>query len=977
MKNFLRFTLATATAIGLAAALPVQAKPAAYADVPARAIESLGTPLSQPTRTRIVSMQLPAVQKVLDRAPPLAGIDGKTVLPVLRLPLPDGRELSFRIAQSEVMAPVLAAKYPMIKTYVGTATSDASITGRFQMDPRGFRAQMFTPEGTAYIDPYSRADTRNYQVYYRQDLPTRSPGPDTVVEKPISGPAVKLRAGAPSVQLPGIASRGVSISGNLRTYRLALAATYQYSVFHDPLTAENPVPRKPIVLAEQVNLVNRVSGVYERELGLRLVLIPNNDELIFNTPANPYADVDPTGIASGTAFLAINTAVIDGIIGTENYDIGHVSSTGGGGVAGLGIVCVELFKGRGVTGLPSPVGDAYYIDFVAHEMGHQFGGNHTWNGTTGSCSDDNRNIPTAYEPGSGVTIMAYAGICGAQNIAANSIDTFHGTSFDEIVEYTRNSDGATCGTLTTIQNTPPSVVTPRNGFTIPRQTPFELTGAACDADGDTVKYQWEEFDLGPGGAPNAGANNTGPIFRNFLPTASATRVFPKIEDIIDNQQRIGEILPNVSRTMKFRLTARDYKQFPGSGGVASADLNFNVTDSAGPFLVLVPNTATTYTGRQTLDTSWDVANTTAAPVSCPLVDISLSTDGGRTYPTALATGVANDGAQEVTLPNIDTTTARIKVKCGNNAFFDISNADFTIVKAPNTAPVPRLAATPTTGTRPLVVNFDAATSSDAEDTTVAGYALDFGDGSPVVTQAQPGFSHTYSTAGDFTASLSVTDSEGLRSATAATVLIKVSEVAQQAVAPFTFTERKDVPTNSFISSESVTLGGFTGSLPISVSEGLQYSLDGGAFTVAAGSVGTGTRLVVRHVSASAENTAKTSTVTVGSGETAYSTTFKSITTTLDRVPDAFDFGTKTEQAPGATVTSAPKTLTGFDEATIVAGPGIMYRIGSGAFTNARGTLRKDEVLTVQHSASSSSLGYTKTYLKVGGVTGYFTTRTRK
>ena len=961
-------TLLAGLAIGNAA----QAKPPLFKDVAEARIPLVGPRQITPLKARTFSMDPSALAAELRRAP--LNPDANTVLPTLRLPMPDGSELAFRIVESQVMQPGLAAKFPMIKTYIGTATTTDGITGRFQMDPRGFRAMIFTPQGTVFIDPFSRGDASNYQVYYGHDMPLKRRPMDTLYTP--AGAAAKLPT-PPKVALPGVASRGVTISGDLRTYRVAIGTTYEYSSYHDPIdpaaTPPRTEPRKSVVLAELVNVVNRVSGVYERELGIRMELITGNEDAIYVTPAQPYTD------QAGPGMVQINTVVLDMNVGNQNYDIGHVASTGGGGIAGLGVVCNPTRKGDGVTGLGDPIGDGYYIDFVAHEMGHQFGGNHTFNGDEATNCGPNRNAGTATEPGSGVTIMGYAGVCSGQNIAPHSIDTFNHASFDEIVAYSREGEGNTCARLTNTGNKPPNADAGVGGFTIPKQTPFELTGAGCDLDNDAITYQWEENDLGPAGTPAGAATTAAPLFRSFLPTVSPTRSFPQLSDLLNNTQTMGEVLPNPasSRNMKFRLTVRDNKVFPKSGGVASADLSFTATGTAGPFLVTAPNTAASFTGRQTTPVTWNVANTDVAPVSCPTVNLFLSTNGGNTFPTLLIANVANDGTQEVKLPNVATTTARIKVKCANSVFFDISNTNFTIVKAPNTAPVPRLTATPTSGTKPVAVSFDAATSSDAEDINVASYALNFGDGSPVVTQLQSGFSHTYSTVGDFTASLLVTDSEGLQSATPATVLIKVSEVAQQAVTPFSFVERKDVPINSFISSESVTLAGFTSSLPISVSEGLQYSLNGGAFTAAAGSITAGTRLVVRHVSANAENTAKTSTVTVGSGASVYSTTFKSVTTTLDRVPDAFDFGTKTEQAPGVTVTSEPKTLTGFDEAAVVAGPGIMYRIGSGAFTNARGTLKKGEVLTVQHTSSSSSLGYTKTYLKVGGVTGYFTTRTRK
>jgi hypothetical protein len=274
--------------------------------------------------------------------------------------------------------------------------------------------------------------------------------------------------------------------------------------------------------------------------------------------------------------------------------------------------------------------------------------------------------------------MAYAGICSPQNLQPHSDDYFHGTSFDQIIDYITDSFGGdSCGSKTTLSNAAP-VVSAGSDFTIPQGTPFTLTGSASDANGNTLTYGWEEFDLGSSdlsGLPNTDTSAVRPIFRSYKPVSSGARIFPALSSILDSSNsNSGESLPTRSRTMQFRLTARDNK-----GGVANDSASVSVDGNSGPFAVTAPNTGVTWTGSTNETITWDVANTTASPVSCAAVNIRLSTDGGSTFTKALALNTANDGSETITVPdNSGTTTGRVKVECANNIFFDISNANFTI-----------------------------------------------------------------------------------------------------------------------------------------------------------------------------------------------------------------------------------------------------------------------------------------------------------
>lgn len=335
-------------------------------------------------------------------------------------------------------------------------------------------------------------------------------------------------------------------------------------------------------------------------------------------------------------------------------------------------------------------------------MGHQFGGNHTFNTTAGSCGGGNRVASAAFETGSGATIQAYAGICGAQDLQRNSDDYFHIRSLEEMVAFI---NGTACDAESADGNSPP-VVTAAPACTIPQDTPFELIGSATDPNGDSLTYTWEEYDLGASttAVPNTDATGARPIFRSYRPTASgSTRSFPSLPFILSNANvppstfsgtnavgtvcsfgscLTGELLPTIDRTMNFQLTARDNRA--GSGGVNSAQTAVTVVETSGPttfgpFAVTSPNTAVSYNGNTSQTVTWDAANTTLAPVTCASVDILLSTNGGTTFPTILSASTPNDGTQSVTIPNSGTTTARVKIKCASSCFFDLSNTDFTIV----------------------------------------------------------------------------------------------------------------------------------------------------------------------------------------------------------------------------------------------------------------------------------------------------------
>ncbi|HNP20253.1 MAG TPA: M12 family metallo-peptidase [Fulvivirga sp.] len=572
----------------------------------------------------------------------------------LEVPMANNSFETFQLKPSVVMSPKLAAKYPNIKTYEAV-NADGSISGRFDITPKGFHGMLFTTEGTVYIDPINLNNRNVYQCYYKKDyLPYAKSGTENDQLMSIDNKVDPMTAGKKSIKLR-------SSGTELRTYRLAITTTGEYTAYHGGTV--------PDALAAIVTTMNRVNGIYEREVSIRMVLIDNTDDLIYTDAAT-----DPYTNNSASSYIDEVQANIDAIIGNANYDIGHGFSTGAGGLAGPG-PCMTGRKATGVTGTSNPIGDPYDVDYVAHEIGHQFGANHTFNGSSGSCSGGNRNASTAYEPGSGTTILAYAGICSPQNIQNNSDPYFHTASYDEILAYSVDGAGNGCASITSTGNNPPVVDAGEGGFTIPINTPFKLTGSGSDPDGHDLTFSWEQFDLGPAGDPNSPTGNA-PLFRSFAPKTDSSRYFPDLNDIVNNTQTMGELLPSYARSMTFRLTARDNQN--GGGGVDYDQLSFDVTDQAGPFLVSSFNTDTTLYAQTNVDISWDVANTDQSPVNCQFVNILLSEDGGFTYPHIIKSNTPNDGFETILLPNVVSTSARIMIKAADNVFFDINNANINI-----------------------------------------------------------------------------------------------------------------------------------------------------------------------------------------------------------------------------------------------------------------------------------------------------------
>lgn len=562
------------------------------------------------------------------------------------IPIPGKGLMPFSVYESSVMAPELQAKYPNIRTFTGQGVNDSREILKLDISPFGFHAMVFGGEETYAIEPMFQGNNRKVMAFRKADL-TPEPFRCHVEASDVFPVEQRLNGGG-----------GTNPTGTeLRTYRTAVGATGEYTTFHGGTKAQ--------ALAAIVTTMNRVNGIYERDFTVTMVLVANNDTLIYTDgTTDPY-----TNNNLGT-ILGENQDLCDSLIGFANYDVGHVFGTAGGGLAGVGVICGGS-KAIGATGLGSPIGDFFSVDYVSHEFGHQYSGGHTFNECGGQATD-------SYEPGSGVTIMAYAGLCGTSNLQSNSVDQFHVNTYDEVIFHTQTGNGSSCPVVTPTGNMPPAVTVPNSGFFIPFQTPFELEASATDINGDSLTYCWEQFDLGPQVHPDS-AVGTAPLFRTWHAGNDPIRICPQISDLVDNVHTIGELLPQFGREMNFRVLVRD--NVAGGGGADYGHLTFQVADSAGPFAVVSPNGGQFWTVGDIETITWDVANSDAAPVNCQEVDIWLSEDGGYTYPHLLASNRLNNGSAAITVPNIIGNLIRIKVKASNNIFFDISNNNSIIFPA--------------------------------------------------------------------------------------------------------------------------------------------------------------------------------------------------------------------------------------------------------------------------------------------------------
>ena len=641
--------------------------------------EQSGPPISEQAsgQTKVFRLNSDVLQQVLIHAPrEEVGVENyarqlSESQAALELPMPDGQLARFRIVESQLLEAPLGDQYPDIKSYRGQGIDDPAATMRASWSSLGFHALVLSEGKAVTVLPvngasamYASSDGQGLADKVRCDVDESK-----IIYRQANGP-----------QIPSAA-----VGNTLRTFRMAIATTSEYSAQFGNSNVGQTIASINVWL-------NAANAIYERELSVRLNLIGNNSQVVYTAEPDPFSNGDPSSMLA-----QVRTTLRDQI-GSANYDLGHVFGTGGAGLAYIGVVCSPgadgngPFKGGGVSLMGGAAGNSTYVGLWTHEVGHQFGADHSYNGTAGFCSSiGGRNAASAYESGAGITLMSYAGVCDTDNLSLDRDLRFHAKSFDAITTYMANA--GTCAQTSATGNNVPTI----NGgtdFTIPKNTPFTLTATGGDADAGDVpnlRYIWEQYDAGstnyanpPYEDSNDTSASTRPIFRPYSPVVSPSRTFPSLTYILNNANnppdfngsgyRIAEKLPQIGRTLNFRVTVRDQR-----GGVNFDEVQLQVAGNAGPFVVTTPESPVTWTGGTNQTVTWNVSGTNASPVNCANVKISLSTDGGNTFPIVVTPSTPNDGSEVIIVPaGFSSSTARIKVEAVGNVFFDISGVNFTL-----------------------------------------------------------------------------------------------------------------------------------------------------------------------------------------------------------------------------------------------------------------------------------------------------------
>ncbi len=616
----------------------------------------------------------------------LRNVKGKIGNSIISVPGINGRMETFKVYEAPVFSPELASKYPNIKSYVGISTDNSGTRLRMSMSPQGVQTMIsYSDKSTVFMQPLTKGSSK-YVVYNKESK-------SGLVDKLECKTLDKLNKSFNKTSQTAKVNEGGANDQTLQKFRIAVSTTSEYTAYHDDNNTGNGDAVADALAAINTTL-NRVNEIFETDMAVTFELIDATQLIYTDAATDPYSDAsvgtdsDNFNNTNGWSLQLQNN--LTSVIGNAAYDIGHLfGATGGGGNAGcIGCVCENPTsgsshgKGSGYTS-PSngiPETDTFDIDFVAHEIGHQMGANHTW-------AFDSEGTGVNSEPGSGTTVMAYAGIQDADNVELNGDDYFHYHSIKQILD---NLSTKSCQTTEVISNNPPSA-NAGNNYNIPKGTAYVLRGAATDSDGgDNLTYCWEQIDSGITNYLNFGPElASGSINRSLPPSNSPNRYIPKLSSVIagntvQTNPTLGsdwETVSTVARSLNWALTVRDRSPASFIGGQSSYDTMQVIVEDVTPFTMTNP---VFWSQGSTQVIEWEVGETTNGTINCQDVNIKLSIDGGLTFPTTIVSNTPNDGSFSYTVPAMsDTSTARLLIEAADNIFYDVSNFDFSISTTPD------------------------------------------------------------------------------------------------------------------------------------------------------------------------------------------------------------------------------------------------------------------------------------------------------
>ena len=583
----------------------------------------------------------------------------KTKEVVIEIPNTNGDLEKYEIHEFSNFDAELQAQFPSIRSYIGKSVSDKSATLYCSFSPKGLQTMVLrSNRPTEFMEKIS-GNQEVYELFDSNDDKSNGlPLYCATIDKALNNPLSKMT------------TLTTSNGEQYKTLRLAVACTAEYTTYFGGT----------FQALEAINAtLTRVNGIFNRDLSLHLNLISNTTALLYTNPeTDPFSPAN-TGV-NGNWNLELQRDLTTKI-GNDNYDIGHLfGASGGGGNAGcIGCVCqnpatlYDVAKGGGFSSPADgkPEGDTFDIDFVAHEIGHQLGANHTF-------SHEIERTGVNVEPGGGSTIMSYAGVTD-YNIQSHSDDYFAYVSIDQI---RKNLASKTCPISSII----PKAKHKANAgadFIIPKSTPFVLKGSSSNPNEAVLSYCWEQNDTA---TTSFGANSIafptkkdGPLFRSFPPTNSPNRFMPELSKVVVNSLTSPwESVADIARTLHFTLTVRDN----GLNGLAQTDTDdttITVDASKGPFEITSQNTSDLSWKSLSIQTiTWLVNNTDQLPGSAT-VNIKLSVDGGLSFPIVLKTNTLNDGNELIVVPNgISGKNCRILIEPTANVFYAINKEAFAI-----------------------------------------------------------------------------------------------------------------------------------------------------------------------------------------------------------------------------------------------------------------------------------------------------------